>query len=50
MKVLKIANAEHEKRRRLLAERLAELFLELFDIMGEIERLQKQSEAGVERR
>ena len=44
MKVLKIANAEHEKRRRLLAERLAELFLELFDIMGEIERLGKLSE------
>ena len=45
MKVVKIANAEEgEKRRKALANRLAELFLELFDVIGEIERLGKLSE------
>ena len=41
VKIIKIANTEPEKRRKSLATRLAELFLELFDVLAEIERLRK---------
>jgi hypothetical protein len=41
MKIIKLASPESGERRKLLVARLAQLFLEMFDVMQEIEQLRQ---------